>query len=191
MAKRTHREFHETGVLKSETVEELDDLKAILAKEEAIAGAGQTLAAAGADAGLNVLKADDEHRITIGVAYPALRTDVGVAKDGHIDFAGPDTLELTAWSWMKERREIGLIHAEGTEGHGTVVESSIYRGPDWIVKAVDGTEQTIRSGDWLLAVQWDEPSWELIVKGRLTGYSPQGRASRTTPTAERLAELRS
>jgi hypothetical protein len=184
MTKRTHREY-EGGLLKSETVEELEQLGRALVVKEALA------AEPAADAGLLVLKEVEEHRVTIGVAYPAMKPDSGVAKDGHIDFISEAALEVTAWSWMKERRDIGLLHADGFEGHGTVVESSIYRGPDWTMKASDGSEQTIRQGDWLLSVQWSPEAWSLIKSGRLTGYSPQGRASRTTPSADRLAELRS
>ena len=43
MATRTHREFFETGVLKSETIDELDELKHGLVIKEAIAQTASTL----------------------------------------------------------------------------------------------------------------------------------------------------
>lgn len=138
-----------------------------------------------------VVKAVDEQRYTLAVAYPAMKPDVSKAQDGHRDFMAPDALEETAWRYMAKSRELGLCHVDGTEGHGTVVESYVYRGPDWTVKAADGSEQVIKAGDWLLGVIWDQPAWAEIKAGRFGGMSPQGMARRSTPSPERLAELRS
>ena len=141
-------------------------------------------------AACRVIKADNERRYTLGVSYPAMKPDVGVAQDGHIDFVGAEALEKTAWDWMTNHRNIGLFHKSGTEGHATVVESYIYRGPDWEVE-VDGDTYVIKAGDWLLGTVWDEYGWTLVKAGLVRGFSPQGGARRTTPTAERLSELRS
>src|SRR5271170_3262405 len=51
-----------------------------------------------------IVKAEDERRFTLGLAYPALRPDVAVAKDGHIDYASIEALEKAAWSWMSKSR---------------------------------------------------------------------------------------
>ncbi len=142
-------------------------------------------------AGLQVLKAQDERRYTLGLAYPANRPDVSVAADGFRDFAGSDALEEAAWSFLHKSGRVGLHHADGTEGHGTVVESYIWRGDPWVIKAVDGSDQTIMPGDWLLGVVWDEPTWGAIKRGEFNGFSPQGRARRRQPSAEALASLRS
>ena len=141
-------------------------------------------------AALQVLKARSEQRYTLGLAYPANRPDVGVAADGFRDFVGSEPLELAAWEFMN-KRSVGLHHQGGTEGHGTVVESYIYRGPDWHIKAIDGSEQLIQGGDWLLGVVWDEPTWEAIKADEFNGFSLQGRARRRQPSAEALANLRS
>lgn len=142
-----------------------------------------------ADAALELIKSVEEHRVTIGVAYPANMADANMAKDGHTDFASAETVEKIAWRWMKQHQQLGLVHQEGTEGHGVVVESGIHRGPDWIVKA-EGGEIVVREGDWVLGVQWDEPVWQLIKSGKLTGFSPQGTTLRRTPSPEALANLR-
>ena len=139
-----------------------------------------------------VLKSTEEQRYVLGLAYPALKKDVAVAQDGHIDFVGPEVLEATAWSWMNKSRKINLFHEDGTEGHAEVVESYVYRGPAWkTISPVDKQEYTIEEGDWLLGVVFDEQTWPLVKAGQLNGWSPQGGAQRTKPTAGRLAQLRS
>lgn len=146
--------------------------------------------AAEGDAIISVAKADEERRYTLGVAYPAMKADVGVAMDGRTDFMSAEELEKTAWAWTAKSRQIGLFHADGTEGHGTPVESYIYRGPDWTVEAPDGSTQVIKAGDWLVGTVWDPIAWGLVKKGLLGGYSPQGRTRLSKPSPERLAELR-
>lgn len=136
-----------------------------------------------------VVKTTDERQYTLGVAYPAHKADVAVAQDGHRDFVSPEVLEKTAWKWMTDHRDIGLFHKSGTEGHATVVESYIYRGPDWKVP-VDGKEYIVKSGDWMLGTVWDSHGWALVKAGLINGWSPEGGAKRATPTAEQLAQLR-
>lgn len=136
-----------------------------------------------------VVKADDERRYTLTVAYPANQPDAKVALDGHRDFAQPGAIESAAWSYMTKSRNVGLWHADGTDNAGQVVESYIYRGPRWTITAVDGSEQTIKSGDWLLGIQWSPESWSLIKSGEVNGVSMQGKGTRRVPTAEALAGL--
>lgn len=141
---------------------------------------------------VTLVKATAPKRYTLGLAYPAMVPDKAVALDGHIDFAGEDLLEKTAWNWMAKHRDIGLFHKDGTEGHATVVESYIYRGPDWVVTSpVDGCEYAIKAGDWMLGTIWDQYGWELVEKGLVRGWSPEGAARRAIPSAARLAQLRS
>jgi Putative phage serine protease XkdF len=138
--------------------------------------------------GIDVVKATDERRYTLGVAYPAMRSDVSVAADKHIDFVSAEVLETTAWEWMTKHRDIGLFHRDGTEGHADVVESYIYRGPDW---HIDGNSYVVKSGDWMLGTVWDEYGWQLVKNKLVRGWSPEGGARRTIPDAARLAQLRS
>lgn len=135
-----------------------------------------------------VVKAQAEQRYTLGLAYPAMRPDVSVAADGHRDFASPEALEKCAWEYMTKYRDIGMFHRAGTEGHATVVESYVYRGPDW---HVPGADYVVKAGDWLLGTVWDEHGWDLVKAGLVNGWSPEGGAKRITPDAARLAELRS
>ncbi len=140
--------------------------------------------------GLSVIKAVEEQRYTLGLAYGANLPDVGKAADGHRDFAGREALEKAAWSYLKKGGNVGLGHLPGTDNAGTVVESYIYRGPKWVLKATDGTEQTIEPGDWLVGVVWEPEAWALIKSGKINGFSPQGNARRRTPDSEALTQLR-
>ena len=139
----------------------------------------------------SIIKSTDESRVTVGLAYPHNKPDVSVAADGHIDYAGRTAVEKACWAFTSKSRSIGLHHKDGTEGHGEVVESGIHRGPDWIIKGDNGQDTTIKDGDWVMAVRWDEPTWGLIKSKRLNGFSPQGRAKRGTPAPGALAQLRS
>lgn len=143
-------------------------------------------------AAVSIFKSVEESRVTVGLAYPHSKADKGVAADGHIDYAGRTAVERACWAFTSKSRSIGLQHQDGTEGHGTVVESGLHHGPDWVIKDDDGVvKATIVDGDWVMAVQWDPPTWDLIKSKRLNGLSPQGRAKRGTPTPEALAQLRS
>lgn len=144
-----------------------------------------------ADAVGTVIKADDEKRYLLTVAYPAMKADVSVAQDGFRDFAPAAVIEKAAWNFMLKGAKLGLWHEAGHEGCAQTVESYVYRGPDWTIKADNGSDQIIKAGDWLLGVICDEPTWAMYKSGAIGGVSPQGTAKRKKPTAESLAELRS
>lgn len=137
-----------------------------------------------------LIKAEEERRYTLVVAYPASKADANVAADGFQDFAGHDAVEKAAWSYMLKSRQVGLWHQDGTEGAGAVVESYVYRGPNWTIKS-GSAEYTVQAGDWLMGIQWSEDTWPLVKSGRIGGVSMQGSAIRRRPTAEALAALRS
>jgi hypothetical protein len=142
-------------------------------------------------AACRVIKTAEERQFTLGVAYPAMKPDVGRAADGHRDFVSSEVLEKTAWEWMSKHREINLFHQEGG-GHGTVVESYIWRAGDWTQESpVDGKSYVVKAGDWLIGVQWSDTAWPLVKAGLVNGWSPEGTARRSKPSPERLALLRS
>lgn len=137
-----------------------------------------------------LVKSVPEKRITLHCCYPVNKSDVGVASDGHIDFAGKQAVEDAAHEFMLKSQRIGLWHEDGTDGAGQVVESGLHRGPDWVLKAADGSTQTITDGDWMLAIQWNPETWRLIKSGKIRGVSMQGSAVRRRPTPEAVASLR-
>lgn len=123
--------------------------------------------------------AGEPQRYLLGIAYqagPDPRIVTGA--DGSRDFFSPEELEKAAWAFMRTTRSIGLFHEDGTEGHAEVVESYIHRlGP---YAMTDGT--TVNPGDWLIGVICDEIAWNLYINGDITGFSPQGSATRRRST---------
>lgn len=121
----------------------------------------------------------NENRFVLGVAYQAGR-DPRIQKgaDGGRDYFEPEELEKAAWWYASHGREVGTDHTDGTTGAGTVVESYIYRGPDWVMKDTAGEEVIVKSGDWLLGAILDDAAWEAYKAGRFTGWSPQGSGRR-------------
>lgn len=137
-----------------------------------------------------VVKAAPERRFTLCVAYPANRADVGIAADGARDFASPEAVEQAAWSYLSKGGGVGIGHRQGSDNAGQVVESYLWRGEQWAIKAADGSTQTVYPGDWLIGVIWSPETWSAIKSGALTGVSMQGTASRRKPTPQALAALR-
>ena len=120
-----------------------------------------------------------EQRYVLGLAYQAGRDDrIVKGLDNQRDYFTAEELEKAAWSFLPSGAQVGLFHADGTEGHATIVESYIWRSDDW--DAGNGT--IIRKGDWLIGAICDEIAWELVKSGRVTGFSPQGQAKRRRPS---------
>jgi Putative phage serine protease XkdF len=138
-----------------------------------------------------LVKSAPERRYSLCLAYPCLRADQAVASDGHRDFASAQAVEDGAWNFLQKGGNVGLFHANGTDNAGTCVESYIWRPDhDWIIKAANGTEQVIHTGDWLVGIVWTPKAWGLIKSGQVTGVSMQGSAIRRQPSPEALASLR-
>jgi hypothetical protein len=137
-----------------------------------------------------VVKESAESRYTLTVAYPVNKPDVGLARDGHRDFAGAEAIEKAAWDYLHDSPNVGQWHEDGTDGAGKVVESYIWRFDDQVIKSATGTEYTITKGDWLVGIVWDEPAWENFKSGEATGVSMQGKAHRKAPTPDQVMKLR-
>lgn len=117
-----------------------------------------------------------EQQYILGVAYQA-GPDPLIQKgaDGHRDYFTPEELEKAAWSFLAEGgTEIGLFHIDKTVGHVRLVESYIWRGPDWVM----GNGTIVKAGDWLIGGICDDVAWSLVKSGKVTGLSPQGVAKR-------------
>lgn len=117
-------------------------------------------------------------RYVLGIAYQA-GPDPRIKKgmDGGRDYFTEAELEKAAHSFMRNGAASGLHHEDGTHA-GTVVESYIYRGPNWPVTGPDGATTVVKSGDWLVGAILTETAWALYQAGELTGWSPQGTATR-------------
>jgi hypothetical protein len=118
----------------------------------------------------------EEQRYVLALAYQA-GADPRIAKgvDGGRDYFEPEELERACWSYLaKGSPQVGIGHMDGTTGAATVVESYVYRGPDWDL----GDGIVVRKGDWLVGMILEPKSWELAKAGKLAGVSPQGTARR-------------
>jgi len=116
----------------------------------------------------------NEQRYVLGLAHqagPDPRINEGA--DGGRDYFSPDELEKAAWGFLRKGPAVGLSHVDGTEGAAEVVESYIYRGPDWPIGDV-----VVKSGDWLLGAVLDPVAWDLFKAGHIDGWSIQGTARR-------------
>ncbi len=120
-------------------------------------------------------------RYVLGIAHQAGRDPrIGRGADGRRDYFEPETLEKAAWRFMGSAKDVGTEHVDGTTGQADVVESYIYRGPDWDL----GDGVIVKSGDWLVGAILDEPAWNAYQRGEFTGWSIQGRARRRQPLAK-------
>ncbi|HWU23651.1 MAG TPA: XkdF-like putative serine protease domain-containing protein [Nocardioides sp.] len=121
-----------------------------------------------------------EQRFLLTVGYqagPDPRIQRGA--DGYRDYFTSEELEKAAWSLLRSGAPTcGLFHMDGTEGAAEIVESMIWRADPWLIKAVDGTEVTVKFGDWLAGLLCDQTAWDLYKRGRIGGVSPQGAAKR-------------
>ena len=142
---------------------------------------------------LQPVKAEAERRFVLGVAW-AVDTPSRRGLDGFKDVAAPEAVERAAHAWMLKSGRIGLFHGDmlggsADEGHARIVESSIYRGPNWSTIDAFGNRVLIKAGDWLMGAILDEKAWQLAKAGRLTGWSAQGRAVRKPLSPARRAQI--
>jgi hypothetical protein len=131
-------------------------------------------------------KADAELQYTLVCVYPADKADVAVAQDGHRDFASKAAVRDAAWNFLRKGGKVGLHHADGTDGAGTIVESFLWPGEDW----APGNGYVVKEGDWMAGIVWDDPAWELVKAGKIGGVSMQGSARRRKASPEAVAGLR-
>lgn len=115
-----------------------------------------------------IFRQEPEQRYTLSIAYPVAELDA------HGAFANATALERACWQYTQQSRAVGLMHQDGTTGAGELVESYIYRGPDWQIG-----EQVVKSGDWLAGIVWSPAAWERVKSGDYTGLSFQGYALET------------
>jgi Putative phage serine protease XkdF len=171
------------------TVEHASGEKVVI--EDGVAATAAKSQWDGTSIGGPVVKTAPSRRYTLQVAYPANKPDAVRAADGYRDFASPEAVEDAAWEFLVKSPNVGLWHADHTTGAGKVVESYVYRGPDWTLTAHNGSQQVIKAGDWLVGIVWSPDTWPMVLEGRIGGVSMQGTASRRRPSRESLSRLRS
>jgi len=126
---------------------------------------------------------DEPQRYVLGVGYmPGRNPAITKGMDGGRDFFTEAELEKASWSFLADGNpQVGVGHVDGTtQGTATVVESYIYRGPDWDLG--DGT--VITKGTWMIGAILSPKAWQAHLDGHLTGWSLQGTARRRRVRAE-------
>jgi hypothetical protein len=137
---------------------------------------------------VEVVKETAEQRYLLCVAWePGKQDRIAKGVDGARDFMNEAEVEQAAWRLIAKHRGgvAGVAHASyfnpGLEDeHAVVVESYVYRGPDWALTNTGGEDVVIKSGTWLVGLQCDDYAWGLYKTGRVTGVSTQGAAKRRT-----------
>jgi hypothetical protein len=93
--------------------------------------------------------------------------------DGQGDVYSADEIRRTAWEYMANFRNVGLMHKGLVNGKVRLVES-------WIAPCdvtVDGT--AVKAGSWLMGLHVvDDAIWQDVKAGKLTGLSIGGFARR-------------
>lgn len=122
-----------------------------------------------------------EQRFIVALAYQA-GPDPQIQKglDGGRDYFTAEELEKAADSFARNGMGGGTFHLDGTSGEFEPTRSWIHLGPDWTVTGPDGSVTVVKAGDWLVGGYLSEQAWELYKRGRITGLSPQGKATRVT-----------
>lgn len=120
----------------------------------------------------------EERRFIVAVAYqPGQDPAIRKGQDGGRDYFTEAELEKACHSFMRNGPKGGTFHVDGTEGAVEWVESWIQR-TDWEVRRPDGTVALVKAGSWCVAGYCDPPAWNLFKRGKITGVSPQGTATR-------------
>lgn len=121
----------------------------------------------------------EEQRFIVALAYQAGRDErIGKGLDEGRDFFTAEQLEKAADSFARNGMGGGAFHLEGTDGEFEPTRSWIHYGPDWSVTGPDGSVTVVKAGDWLVGGYLSPNAWELYKRGKITGVSPQGTATR-------------
>lgn len=131
-----------------------------------------------------VVKGEPEDRYVLGIAHQA-GPDPAIKRgaDGGRDFFSERELELASRTFMRKGgMQVGLMHRDGTTeaGYADVVESYIWRGPDWTLES----GEVVTKGSWMLGAVLSPEAWELVKSGQITGWSIQGTARRVANAAD-------
>lgn len=110
--------------------------------------------------------------------------------DGRIDLASPRVVEKACWRFAANGFKGGTGHKPGGEDAFKVVENYVYRNSvPWVMKAIDGSEQKIEEGDWLIGVICTQKTWEEVEVGVWGSGSIQGACLVDEASPESLARV--
>jgi Putative phage serine protease XkdF len=117
----------------------------------------------------------DEKRFTLGPWY------IPDQQDAHGEWTDTKELQNALWNYVKAGdRRIRLQHNKNVVA-GEWVEAMTWPYPVTVpITKADGTSEdvTYPAGTVFMGTQWEPWAWELVKKGKLTGYSIGGKAER-------------
>ena len=117
----------------------------------------------------------DEKRFTLGPWY------IPDQQDAHGEWTDTTELQNALWNYVKSGdRRIRLQHNKSVVA-GEWVEAMTWPYPVTVpMTKADGTSEdvTYPAGTVFMGTQWEPWAWELVKKGKLTGYSIGGKAER-------------
>lgn len=125
---------------------------------------------------VQMLKADDEHRIVYGIVL-----EPGV-EDSQGDVCSSEDIELAAHRFLYTAKPIGIQH--GAMAPDTVRPVESYIAPaDFTIETPRGPE-VVRKGSWVLAAHVPEEAlWGAVKSGDFGGWSVAGTGIRTPVAA--------
>lgn len=121
-----------------------------------------------------ISKADQERRYTFGPMYVPGR------EDAHREFMEPEDLQKSVWDYIRAGdRRIRLQHNRRVVA-GEMVEMATWPYETEVeLQLNDKVTKTILPANTpYMGVIWEPWAWELVKKGKLSGYSMGGRAHR-------------
>jgi hypothetical protein len=129
-----------------------------------------------------VIKSDEARRYTLMPLYPASPDAPSAAHlDAHGDFATADDVQAAVWDYVRKGdRTIRDQHRDGT-AIGECVELMCWPHEVTVpMTSTDGTtvQKTFGAGTAFMGVVWNDTGWEDVKKGRKTGLSLGGMATR-------------
>lgn len=129
-----------------------------------------------------VIKSDEARRYTLMPLYPASPESPSADHlDAHGDFATADDVQTAVWDYVRKGdRTIRDQHRDGT-AIGECVELMCWPHEVTVpMTKADGTtaEKTFGAGTAFMGVVWSAGAWEDVKKGRKTGLSLGGVATR-------------
>ena len=155
----------------------LSKIKDLLNKvsEPSLAGSVAEGGTATISGSISSLYKADEKRFTLGPWY------IPDQQDAHGEWTDTKELQNALWNYVKAGdRRIRLQHNKDVVA-GEWVEAMTWPYPVTVpVTKVDGTTEdvTYPAGTVFMGTQWEPWAWELVKKGKLTGYSIGGKAER-------------
>lgn len=121
-----------------------------------------------------ILKIDNDQHLVFGWANVAIRKDGEVVTDSHDDQIDPEELELAAYLFTLQFRDMNERHEEVTKGK--LVES--FAVTPQKLEAIGLAKDALPQGWWVGFYVEDDEVWEKVKKGEYSMFSIEGSASR-------------